>query len=315
MMDTHIQHFLDYAVIERGLSNKTLEAYGRDLSQFAAYLEDVGVDKPADIDETCLMGFIQRLQSKKLAQTSIIRKTTVIRCLIKYLCSEGLAAKDGLEAIPAVRAPRRLPKCLDVDEISRLLSAPSISDPYGLRDKAMLETLYATGMRVSELINLKVEDVNLKMGFVRCIGKGNKERIIPIGEIAVQLVDAYNTSVRDSFTRAERSQYLFLTKLGKPMSRVMFWMNIKKYAKIAGITRQISPHVLRHSFATHMLERGADLRSLQEMLGHAGIATTEIYTHVTAIICAKYIRRHTPEHEHRPRDCDSVGFCRGGRAS
>lgn len=281
-MDKLIQQFLDYSAVERGLSNKTLEAYGRDLSQFAVYLADIGVEKPVDINEERLIGFVQRLQSNKLSQASITRKLTVIRCFIKHLSAEGLASKNSLDAIPAIRTPQRLPKYLDVDEIGRLLRAPSISDPYGLRDKAMLETLYATGLRVSELINLKVEDVNLKMGFVRCIGKGNKERIVPIGEIAAELINAYMASAREGFARANRSEYLFLTKLGKPMSRVMFWMNVKKYAKIAGITRQISPHVLRHSFATHLLERGADLRSLQEMLGHAGIATTEIYTHVTS---------------------------------
>ena len=173
-----------------------------------------------------------------------------------------------------------MPKSLTVDELARLLAAPDIRDDHGLRDKAMLETLYATGLRVSELIGLKVEDVDLESGFVRCVGKGDKERVVPIGEIAAN-VDRGCISPRARGRFAGDSEYLFLTKLGRPMSRVMFWKIIKKYAAAAGISAPITPHVLRHSFATHLLERGADLRSVQEMLGHASIATTQVYTHVT----------------------------------
>jgi integrase/recombinase XerD len=281
MIDYHIQRFLDYTAIERGLANKTLEAYGRDLSQFAAYLNEIDITDPSSIDEPCLLGFLERLTKNKLASSSIARKMTAVRCFIKYLIAEGQMTKSPLEAIPATRPAKRLPKSLDIDDVGRLLNAPNVSNEFGLRDRAMLETLYATGLRVSELIGLRTEDVNLKMGFVRCIGKGDKERVVPIGEIAAQLIEVYIDRARGKLAHGERSEYLFLSKLGKPMSRVMFWMIVKKHALTAGIRKPITPHTLRHSFATHLLERGADLRSLQEMLGHASIATTEVYTHVT----------------------------------
>lgn len=281
MIDYHIQRFLDYTALERGLARKTLEAYGRDLSQFSAYLVERKTTDPKAIDEPCLIGFLDRLNKNKFASASIARRITAVRCFIKYLISERELTKNPFDAIPATRPAKRLPKCINVDEVSRLLNAPIVSDEFGLRDRAMLETLYATGLRVSELIGLKTDDVNLQMGFVRCIGKGEKERVVPIGEIAAQLIQAYVERARGKLSDGERSEYLFLSKLGKPMSRVMFWMIVKKHAQAAGIKKSITPHTLRHSFATHLLERGADLRSLQEMLGHASIATTELYTHVT----------------------------------
>jgi integrase/recombinase XerD len=206
---------------------------------------------------------------------------SAVRSFIKFLCSEKQIRKSPLAQLESIKPPKRLPKALDVDETSRLLKAPDMRDKFGLRDRAMLETLYASGLRVSELINIKIDDLNLKMGFLRCIGKGDKERIVPIGEIAIECIGAYVDRVRGEFCNGERSEYLFLTKRGAPMSRVMFWKIIKKYALEAGITRELTPHTLRHSFAVHLLERGADLRSLQEMLGHASIGTTQIYTHVT----------------------------------
>jgi len=281
MIDYHIQRFLDHTALERGLALKTLEAYGRDLAQFAAYLQDRGSAEPAAIDEACLIAYLDRLAKAKLAPASIARKMTAVRCFIKYLISQGEIRKSPLEAIPATRPPKRLPKTLNVDEIARLLNAPDLNDDLGLRDRAMLETLYATGLRVSELIGLKTDEVDLRMGFVRGIGKGGKERVVPVGEIAAHLITTYIERVRARLSKGERSEYLFLSKLGKPMSRVRFWMMVKKYARAAGIRKSITPHVLRHSFATHLLERGADLRSIQEMLGHASIATTEVYTHVT----------------------------------
>ena len=281
MIDYLIQRFLDHTAIDRGLAVKTLEAYGRDLSQFAEYLQDRGTSDPKGIDEACLIGFLQRLTKDKLASSSIARKMTAVRCFVKYLISQGQVTRSPLEAIPAARPPKRLPKTLDVNEIARLLAAPDMSDELGLRDRAMLETLYATGLRVSELISLKTDDVNLKTGFVRCIGKGSKQRVVPIGEIAARLIEQYIDRSRGRLAKGERSEYLFLSNLGRPMSRVRFWMIVKKHGRAAGIRKPITPHTLRHSFATHLLERGADLRSIQEMLGHASIATTEVYTHVT----------------------------------
>jgi integrase/recombinase XerD len=281
MIDFHIQRFLDYIAIERGLSSNTVASYGRDLSQFAAFLAKRGVTDPSHIDDACMVAFLNMLNKDKYAYTSTARKVSAVRGFIKYLCSERVIEKSPLRTFETGRPPQRLPKCLDIDELSRLLDAPDIHDDLGLRDKAMLETLYASGLRVSELIALKAEDVNSRMGFLKCVGKGNKERVVPIGEIAGEYIAAYVDRVRARLTRTNRSEFLFLSKLGEPMSRVMFWKIIKKYSTQAGITKSITPHMLRHSFATHLIERGADLRSVQEMLGHASIATTQIYTHVT----------------------------------
>ncbi|MCE5322758.1 site-specific tyrosine recombinase XerD [bacterium] len=281
MIDYHIQRFLDYISVERGLSQNTVASYGRDLSQFASFLLKRNVTEPDKIDNDCMVAFLDMLSKEKYAQTSIARKITAVRGFIKYLCSERIIEKNPLHAFETRRPPIRLPKSLDVEDLASLLDSPDIHDDLGLRDKAMLETLYACGLRVSELIALKVEDLNLNMGFIKCMGKGNKERVVPIGEIAGEYVRAYIDRVRGRLAGIHRSEYLFLTKQGKPMSRVMFWKIIKKYAAQAGITKSITPHMLRHSFATHLIERGADLRSVQEMLGHASIATTQVYTHVS----------------------------------
>lgn len=281
MMDLYIQRFLDHITVERGLSQNSIASYGRDLAQFSDYLETIDISEPSRITEECLVAYIQCLKKKKYASSSVARKLSAIRSMVKFLCLEREISKSPISTLETPKPPKRLPKALDVYEVSRLLDAPDIHDDFGLRDKAMLETLYATGLRVSELINLKYDDVSLKMGFLRCVGKGDKERVVPLGEIAVEYVSAYIDRVRGRFAGDNRSEYLFLTKQGNPMSRVMFWKIIKKYSVKAGITKEITPHMLRHSFATHLLERGADLRSLQEMLGHASIATTQVYTHVS----------------------------------
>ncbi|MHB9037116.1 MAG: site-specific tyrosine recombinase XerD [Armatimonadota bacterium] len=281
MIDFHIQRFLDYIAVERGLSGSTVASYGRDLAQFAVFLRKRRVTEPGEIDENCMVAFLERLNNDDYARTSAARKVSAVRGFIKYLCAERVIDRSPLGTFETGKPPQRLPKCLDLDELSRLLDAPDIRNDLGLRDKAMLETLYASGLRVSELITLKIEDVNPKMGFLRCLGKGSKERVVPIGEIAGEYVAAYSDRVRGRLAGLNRSEYLFLSKLGQPMSRIMFWKIIKKYACQAGITKSITPHMLRHSFATHLIERGADLRSVQEMLGHASIATTQVYTHVT----------------------------------
>lgn len=281
MIDYYVQLFLDQLNVERGVSKNTSASYSRDLAQFCSFLEKRGVAEPSGIDESCVVAYLDHLRKERYSQASVARKMSVVRSFVKFLCAEKQIKKSPITSIESLQPPRRLPKALDVDEMSRLLKAPDVRDKFGLRDRAMLETLYATGLRVSELINIKMDDLNLKMGFLRCVGKGDKERIVPIGEIAIECIGAYVERVRGELSNGERSEYLFLTKRGAPMSRVMFWKIIKKYALEAGITRELTPHTLRHSFAVHLLERGADLRSLQEMLGHASIGTTQIYTHVT----------------------------------
>ncbi|MGC8861879.1 MAG: site-specific tyrosine recombinase XerD [Armatimonadota bacterium] len=281
MMDVYVQRFLDSITVERGLSENTIASYARDLAQFAGFAHKRGVCEPRGMDEGLLIAFLAHLEKQRYAPTSVARKMSVVRSFIKFLLSEREIDRSPLAALHSVRPPRRLPKSLEIDEVSRLLNAPDVRDDLGLRDKAMLETLYATGLRVSELVLLKVNDVNLKAGFLRCLGKGGKERVVPLGEIAAQCIASYIDGVRGRLARGTKSEYLFLTIQGRPMSRVMFWKTIQKYARAANITRQVTPHMLRHSFATHLLERGADLRSLQEMLGHASIATTQVYTNVS----------------------------------
>ncbi len=281
MIDVQVQKFLDYLVVERGLSENTLSAYGRDLAQFTRFLERESVTQPQNITELVLMRYNATLKTRKYSQASVHRKISTIRGFVKFLCAEKLIERSPLATFETGKPPKRLPKTLTMEEVSGLLNAPDVKEENGLRDKAMLETLYATGLRVSELINLKIMDVNLRMGFLQCVGKGGKERVVPLGDMAKELIVAYIDKRRKKNVSAERSEFLFLTRQGKPMSRVMFWKIIKKHAKNARIQKEITPHMLRHSFATHMLERGADLRSLQEMLGHASIATTQVYTDVS----------------------------------
>lgn len=281
MMDVYVQRYLDHLTVERGLAANTVSSYGRDLAQFAGFLEKRGVSEPAEIDEGCVVAFLAELGRNGYAAASTARKMSAVRSLIKFLCAEGVIVGSPAAHIEPARPRRKLPKSLSIDEVDRLLNAPDVHDDTGLRDKAMLETLYACGLRVSELISVRVNEVNLSAGFLRCLGKGGKERVVPIGEVAVEWIRAYIQSARPRCDFDGRSEYLFLTRQGGPMSRVMFWKIIRKYAAKAGITSRLTPHVLRHSFATHLLERGADLRSLQEMLGHASIATTQVYTHVS----------------------------------
>jgi len=276
-----IQTFLDYLAVERGLSSNTVEAYGRDLVQFAEHASRAGIKRLDEISEQTLLGFLHGLREAGMSPASISRKLTAVRSFCKFACREGMVARDFTANIEGMRGAKRLPVALSIEEVSRLLDQPDSSKPPGLRDRAMLETLYAAGLRVSELTSLRLIDVNTEVGFVRCFGKGSKERIVPLGKVAIEYLTRYLAMGRSEFARSGSSEYLFLTNRGRRMSRVGFWKVIKKYAARAGIARNITPHTLRHSFATHLLEGGADLRSIQEMLGHADIATTQVYTHVS----------------------------------
>jgi len=293
-MDEAVQGFLDYLSIERGLSLNTIAAYGRDLSQFAQFARDKGISQVKDLKEGTLQSFLEGLREGGMSPNSIGRKISAIRTFCKFAYREGYITHDFTANTDGVKGIKRLPSVLSIAEIVDLLSKPDAMHPAGARDKAMLETLYATGLRVSELINLRLTDVNADVGFVRCIGKGSKERIIPIGKVAIEYLKRYLVNGRQEFARSGSSEYLFLTNRGRRMSRVGFWKLIKRYAAKAGITKHITPHTLRHSFATHLLEGGADLRSIQEMLGHADIATTQIYTHVSREKLKKVYRDSHP---------------------
>ena len=280
-MDRSIQAFLDYLSIERGLSQNTISAYGRDMSQFVVFAKENGVLSVEAITDSLLHKFLDGLREAAMSPNSISRKLCAIRTFCKFACREGYIKKDFTSTSDGMKGVKKLPHVLTVDEVASILAQPDAQEPAGARDKAMLEMLYATGLRVTELISLRLSDVNAGVGFVRCFGKGSKERIIPMGKVAIEYVNRYLLNGRPKFARSGSSEYLFLTNRGQRMSRVGFWKLIKKYGAKAGITKHITPHTLRHSFATHLLEGGADLRSIQEMLGHADIATTQIYTHVS----------------------------------
>lgn len=280
-MDSAIQAFTDYLTIERGLSSNTVEAYSRDLAQFASYARRHGISSVRDISDVTVQGFLDGLREAAMSPNSIGRKLSAVRTFCRFACREGVTDRDFTSEFESMKGSKRLPSVMTIEEVAAILSQPDLSTHSGLRDKAMIETLYASGLRVSELINLRLGDVNLSVGFLRCLGKGSKERVVPLGDVAIHCIEHYTAKSRPEYARSGSSEYLFLTNRGRKMSRVCFWKIIKKYAALAGISRNITPHTLRHSFATHLLQGGADLRSIQEMLGHADIATTQIYTHIS----------------------------------
>ena len=279
-MNDLIEEFLGYLSVERGLSNNTLSSYKRDLSNFFGYLKKrriVSIDK---VTRQTIISFMLSEKDRGLSANSISREVACLKSFFKFLVRENKIKDNITSIIESPKLWKKLPSALDLSEVEKLLKAPNIREPMGVRDRAMLELMYATGMRVSELINLKMDDLNMGVGFVKCLGKGQKERVVPFGSKAKEWIARYLDKSRASFLKKKVSNFLFLTRLGKPMSRQMFWKIIKKYTREARIKKEITPHSLRHSFATHILERGADLRVVQEMLGHSDISTTQIYTHI-----------------------------------
>ena len=271
--------FINYLRIERGLADNTVQAYSRDLVKFFQFLENRKLT-PLKVSPDQISKYATVL-GKMLSSNSVARNVSAVRMFFRFLVSEGKIRSNPTRLLETPRLKRRLPDVLSQAEVERLLSQPDGSQSVGLRDRAMLEILYATGLRVSELIGLKVLDINLEAGFVRTIGKGSKERIVPIGEKAIYAVKEYLLNARPQLIKGVNSPYLFLNFRGRPMTRQGFWKIIKKYGSQALIKKKLTPHSIRHSFASHLLEAGADLRSVQVMLGHADIATTQIYTHVT----------------------------------
>ncbi len=283
-VDLAIQQFLDHLRVERELSVATVEAYGRDLSAFARFVVSRGIQEVDAVRTLDVLEYLAALTSQGLSARSQARALVAQRQLFRFLRVERLCASNPTEEVDLPRFGRKLPVFLTLDEVDRLLATPDRSSPRGLRDLAMLETLYATGLRVSELVQLRLSDVSLEAGYLIAFGKGKKQRIVPLGEPAVASIHAYLESGRPHFLRAGTpagANALFLTRLGRPMTRQGFWKILAATARAAGIRKPISPHKLRHSFATHLVERGADLRAVQAMLGHADIGTTEIYTHLS----------------------------------
>jgi len=280
-MDGYVNEFINYLSVERGLAQNTLESYGRDLRQFEAYMNSTHKDLIKDSNRATILEYLNTLQSKGRAVSTISRNLAAIKSFYQYLVREKYIDKDPAANVESPKLEKKLPKILTISEVEELLKQPNVSTPNGIRDKAMLELLYATGIRVSELISLNISDVNLDMGYVKCFGKGSKERIVPLGSIAAKCVQEYLNKGRPKLVRTYDEPALFVNHHGNRLTRQGFWKIIKKYAQEANINKPITPHTLRHSFATHLLENGADLRSVQEMLGHADISTTQIYTHIT----------------------------------
>ncbi|MFH1791672.1 MAG: site-specific tyrosine recombinase XerD [Candidatus Omnitrophota bacterium] len=275
-----IKNFLDYLLVERGLSRNTIISYGNDLRQFADYLESRGKKDIAAVRRRDITDFMLSRKDSGISSNSISRSLVAIKVFYRFLVRERLLKDDVAGVLDSPRLVRSLPECLNMPEVDKLLAAPDTRDARGLRDKAALELLYATGMRVSEISGLPLSGVNLDIGFIKCSGKGGKERVVPLGKTASLYIKRYLEKSRPGLAGDKSDSHLFLSRLGKRISRQTFWKMIKKYTRQAGIKRAIKPHTLRHSFATHLLEKGADLRSVQEMLGHADISTTQLYTHI-----------------------------------
>ncbi|WP_094603289.1 Tyrosine recombinase XerD [Sporomusa silvacetica DSM 10669] len=280
-MESYVNEFINYLAVERGLAQNTLESYGRDLRQYQTFLQNSQLDFLRNSNRDTILSYLNNLQVKGRAVSTISRNLAAIKSFYQYLVRERHLEKDPAVNLESPKLEKKLPKILSIAEVEELLKQPNTIQPTGLRDKAMLELLYATGIRVSELINLNISDVNLDMGYIKCYGKGAKERIVPLGSIAAKCVQEYINKGRPKLVRTYEESSLFVNHHGNRLTRQGFWKIIKKYALEANITKDITPHTLRHSFATHLLENGADLRSVQEMLGHADISTTQIYTHVT----------------------------------
>jgi integrase/recombinase XerD len=280
-VERFLSEYLDHLRVERGLAENSIVAYGHDLARLAAYAR-ARRQRVLDLRQRDLTDFIARLREGGLSARSAARAVHAVRGLYRFAVREGRITADPMENLKAPRAVPPLPRYLTAAQVDALLAAPDVATPLGIRDRAILEVLYATGLRVSELIGLRPGDVDLGLGVLTCFGKGRKERLVPLGRVAREWVVRYREEVRGGLARHRPSSAeLFLSQRGGRLSRMGLWGIVRRHALTAGVERTLTPHVLRHSFATHLLERGADLRALQAMLGHADISTTQIYTHVT----------------------------------
>jgi len=288
-----LARFLDYIRVEKGLAPNSIQSYRRDLMEFQLYARREG-KASATVDRADLRRFFAGLYRRGLSPRSVARHLVSLRNFFRFLVEEGYVTSDPTRDLDAPHIGQRLPRHLTASEVESLLRQPDVSTPAGLRDKAMLELLYATGMRVSELVGVRVQDLEPNLGIIRCQGKGNKERLIPVGKSALQAVDRYVRQGRARFLKISAAPFLFLNQRGKPLSRVGFWKILARYGRAAGIRTPLTPHLVRHSFATHLLEHGADLRSIQLMLGHSDISTTQVYTHVVKERLKEVYQRYHP---------------------
>ncbi|HEX2713507.1 MAG TPA: site-specific tyrosine recombinase XerD [Candidatus Acidoferrales bacterium] len=296
-MERTIRAFLNYLKVEKGLAPNTVIAYGRDLAKFASFAEKRGRALTA-IQRDDIVDFLAGLYRQKLDSRSVARHQVTLRNFFRFALTDELIEIDPTLNLESPKVRRSLPGFLRLEEVNKLLEQPDLSTPLGLRDRAILEVFYSTGLRVTELVNLRVSDLEMRMGCVRCIGKGDKERLVPIGRKALAAVEQFLTESRPLLLRARRQEqavpYLFVNRLGNQLSRVGVWKILRDYGRRAGLRTRLTPHKLRHSFATHLLEGGADLRSVQLMLGHADISTTQIYTHVVEERLKHIYKAHHP---------------------
>ncbi len=280
-MDEFVQQYLDYLIIEKGLSENSLDSYSRDLAQFLTFLEKNKIFSLNKVKTVIILAWMVDLAKKGMSAKSRARHLVTVRGLYKFLTQEKKGIKNPVKDVEIPKIGLALPKIMSIKEVEILLEAPDNKTPRGMRNSAMMEIMYGAGLRVSELIKMRLQDINLEANFVRVMGKGSKERIVPIGSPAQTAAQQWIKTGRPYLLKKTSSKFLFVAHAGKPMTRQSFWKIIKKYALSTNIKHNITPHTLRHSFATHLLEGGADLRSVQTMLGHSDISTTQIYTHIS----------------------------------
>ena len=293
-LDTLVDQFVNYLLVEKGLAQKTIEAYSRDLTEYLRFLKKEHITTIQAADTAAILKHLIALRNAGLGPRSRARHLVTLRGFYRFLVQEKILSADPARLVDLPKGGLKLPDVLSVEDVQRLLTIPDTADIRGSRDAAMLELLYAAGLRVSELVNLKIQDVNLEAGFVRVFGKGSKERVVPVGRHAGRRITAYLDQARPALLKNRVSPVLFVARAGKPMTRQGFWKRLRQYAIKAGIAKKVTPHSLRHSFASHLLEGGADLRAVQVMLGHVDISTTQIYTHVAGERLKKIHAKYHP---------------------
>ncbi|MCJ2169977.1 site-specific tyrosine recombinase XerD [Enterococcus durans] len=293
-MKEELNDYLHYLTIERGLSLNTRKSYERDLAQYLHFLEEKKITAWQDVDRFIVISYLEKMHDEKKAPATVTRMITSLRRFHQFLRQERITDHDPMQHIDTPKKAQKLPSTLSLKEVERLIETPDTTKNLGIRDRAILEVMYATGMRVSELIGLKLSDLHLSLGLVQTIGKGDKERIIPLGDYAIQWLERYLDEVRPLLVKDATEVHVFVNNHGSGLSRQGIWKNLKQLVRDAGITKEVTPHTLRHSFATHLLENGADLRTVQELLGHADISTTQIYTHITKKRMTDVYKQHFP---------------------
>ncbi|MDR2277466.1 MAG: site-specific tyrosine recombinase XerD [Vagococcus sp.] len=296
-MKNHLEEYLHYLKIERGLSENTIQSYKRDLSQYFSFLDEKEISSWEQVDRYLVLDFLEFLRNEGKSSATIIRMVSSLRKFHQFLRQERMTDNDPMQHIDTPKKTQRLPKTLSIKEVEKIIESPDTNDALGIRDRAILEVMYATGLRVTELITLKLDDLHLSLGLLQTVGKGDKERIIPLGDVAIKWVNLYLERSRPELlakNKKDKTNILFLNYKGEGFTRQGIWKNLKVYVTQAGIEKEVTPHTLRHSFATHLLENGADLRVVQELLGHADISTTQIYTHISKKRMADVYKTYFP---------------------